>query len=152
MNLKKVRLENDLSQLEISKKLHVSRSTYAIWESEINTIPLKRLIEFCNMFSVSIDYVLELTDTKDYPNIKTKFNQKLCGERLKEIRKERKYTQDKLAKKLNTDNGVISRYEHGETLILTTFLKEYSATFNISCDYLVGRIDEKIKIKESMTV
>ena len=70
----------------------------------------------------------------------------LYPKRLKEIRKENKYTQAKLAKKLNTDNGVISRYESGKTLILTSFLVEYSNIFNISCDYLLGKIDEKIKL------
>ena len=70
----------------------------------------------------------------------------LYPKRLKEIRKEHKYTQAKLAKKLNTDNGVISRYESGKTLILTSFLIEYSNIFNISCDYLLGKIDEKIKL------
>lgn len=70
----------------------------------------------------------------------------LYPKRLKEIRKENRYTQAKLAKKLNTDNGVISRYESGKTLILTSFLIEYSNIFNISCDYLLGKIDEKIKL------
>lgn len=70
----------------------------------------------------------------------------LYPKRLKEIRRENKYTQAKLAKKLNTDNGVISRYESGKTLILTSFLIEYSNIFNISCDYLLGKIDEKIKL------
>ncbi len=70
----------------------------------------------------------------------------LYPKRLKEIRKENRYTQAKLAKKLNTDNGVISRYESGKTLILTSFLVEYSNIFNISCDYLLGKIDEKIKL------
>ena len=70
----------------------------------------------------------------------------LYPKRLKESRRENKYTQAKLAKKLNTDNGVISRYESGKTLILTSFLIEYSNIFNISCDYLLGKIDEKIKL------
>ena len=50
----------------------------------------------------------------------------LYPKRLKEIRKEHKYTQNKIAKILNTDNGVISRYESGKTLILTSFLREYA--------------------------
>ena len=36
----------------------------------------------------------------------------------------------------------------GKTLILTSFLIEYSKIFNISSDYLLGKINEKIKIKE----
>lgn len=152
MNLRKVRLENNLSQIVVSNMLHVSRSTYAIWENEINIIPLKRLIEFCNIFNVSIDYIFDLTNIKNYKNLNTEFNQELCGKRLKEIRKENNYTQDRLAKILNTDNGVISRYEHGSTLILTNFLIGYAKTFNISLDYLVGRIDEKIYLSELVNI
>lgn len=42
----------------------------------------------------------------------------------------------------------ISRYEHGKTLILTSFLMEYVSTFKVSADYIMGRIDERVKIKE----
>ena len=138
---------------EIAKKLGVSRSTYSLWELEINMIPLPRLVELCKIYSCSIDYILGLNKRlKKYPNMKYDINRNLCSKRLKEIRKEHKYTQDKIAKKLNTDNGVISRYESGKTLILTSFLMEYAKIFNISSDYLLGKIDEKIPIKELATV
>ena len=128
-NIKFMREEEGIPQKEIAKKLGVSRSTYSLWELEINIIPLPRLVELCKIYSCSIDYIL-------------------CPKRLKEIRKEHKYTQARIAQKLNTDNGVISRYESGKTLILTSFLIEYSKIFNISSDYLLGKINEKIKIKE----
>lgn len=116
-------------------------------------IPLPRLVELCKIYSCSIDYILGLNKRlKKYPNMKYDINRNLCSKRLKEIRKEHKYTQDKIAKKLNTDNGVISRYESGKTLILTSFLMEYAKIFNISSDYLLGKIDEKIPIKELATV
>ena len=75
----------------------------------------------------------------------------LYHKRLKEIRKENGYTQAKIAKLLNTDNGVISRYESGKTLILTSFLMEYAKIFNVSCDYILGKIDLTIKLKELVT-
>ena len=68
----------------------------------------------------------------------------------KKIRKLNNYTQNDIAAILNTDNGVISRYENGKTLILTEFLIEYTKIFNISADYLIGRIDEKIELKNSI--
>ena len=68
----------------------------------------------------------------------------------KKIRKLNNYTQNDIAAILNTDNGVISRYENGKTLILTEFLIEYTKIFNISADYLTGRIDEKIELKSSI--
>ena len=40
------------------------------------------------------------------------------------------------------------KYEKGVALISTTFLIEYAKFYHISCDYLLGRIDEKITINE----
>ncbi|MCI8671778.1 MAG: transcriptional regulator [Bacilli bacterium] len=148
MNLKYIREEYELSQNDIASILGVTRSTYSVWEAEINIIPLNRLIDFCNHFNISLDYALGLTNEKTYQNIQKEIDYNTHRERLKSIRKTNKYTQDKIAKILNTDNGVISRYENGQTLILTSFLKAYAKEFNISADYIMGRIDEKVKLKE----
>lgn len=150
-NLKYLREEEDLSQKEMAKILKVARSTYSLWEAEINIIPLPRLIDFCNYFDVSLDYVLNLTTNKTYPNLKKEIDYTAHRKRLKRIRKENHYTQVMLAKILNTDNGVISRYENGKTLILTSFLIDFAKTFNISCDYLMARIDEKRPLKPKIT-
>lgn len=150
MNLRYIRDDNDMHQYEVAKILGVAKSTYSIWETEINTIPLKRLIDFCNYFNVSLDYALGLTKIPKYTNMKKELDLELHRKRLKKIRKLNRYTQKQIASILNTDNGVISRYENGKTLILTSFLLEYSKLFNISCDYLMGRIDEKIELKTSI--
>lgn len=147
MKLKYIRIDNDKIQEEVAKSLGIARSTYTTWETESLPIPLKRLIDFCNLFNVSLDYALGLTDIPNYPNIKKELDYNLCSKRLKKIRKLNNYTQSKIASILNTDNGVISRYENSKTLILTEFLVEYTKIFNISADYLTGRIDEKIEIK-----
>jgi len=149
-NLKYIRESEDFTQREIAEVLNVARSTYSLWESEINIIPLTRLIAFCNYFNVSLDYALNLTYKIKYSNMKKELDFELHRKRLKKVRKENKITQVELAKTLNTDNGVISRYENGKTLILTSFLIEYSKIFNISCDYLMGRIDDKITLKETV--
>ena len=151
LNIKFMREEEGIPQKEIAKKLSVSRSTYSLWELEINMIPLPRLIELCKIYRCSIDYILKLNKRKSYENMKYDMNRHLCSKRLKEIRKEKGYTQAKIAKLLNTDNGVISRYESGKNLILTSFLMEYAKIFNISCDYMLGKIDKKIHLKELVT-
>ena len=148
MRLKDIREESELKQFTVGELIGVTRGTYSLWELEINIIPLPRLVELCKIYSCSIDYILGLNKLKKYPHMKKDIDYNLCPKRLKEIRKEHKYTQARIAQKLNTDNGVISRYESGKTLILTSFLIEYSKIFNISSDYLLGKINEKIKIKE----
>lgn len=147
MNLKYIREEKELSQLELSKILNVSRSVYAMWETEHDFIPIRRLNDFCTFFNVSFDYALGLTDIKNYPNIKNTIDKNIIKERLKILRRKNNLTQEKLSKKLNITRSLISKYENGTNLILTSFLIEYAKFFSISTDYLVGHIDEEIKLK-----
>lgn len=147
MKLKEIREENNLTQKDIAIILKVSRGTYGMWEIEHNPFPLNRLNDFCNYFDVSIDYVLELTDLKQYPDNRKEINIKLSAERLKKIRKKNKKTQDYLAKKFNLNQVSLSNYENGVYLILTAILLEYSKYFNVSTDYLLGKKDSKIIIK-----
>ena len=62
-----IRELNDYSQEEISKLLKVSRQNYSFWETGTKFIPLKHLNNFCNIFNVTMDYVLKLSSN----NIKT---------------------------------------------------------------------------------
>ena len=54
--------------------------------------------------------------------MKKEIDYELHRERIRKARKLNRYTQTDIANILNTDNGVISRYEKGKTLILTSFL------------------------------
>lgn len=143
MRLKYIREQNNHLQLTTASLLNVQRGTYAAWEVGSDIIPIKRLIEFCNIYDVSLDYVLELTNIKNYSDNKKRIDLKLSGKRLKEIRKEHKHTQDYIGKKLDIDRSLISKYENGENVISTTFLIEYNKLYNISCDYLLGKRNQK---------
>ena len=58
------------------------------------------------------------------------------------FRKENKVTQVKLATILNTVQPVIANYEKGKFLIATPFLYTICKKYNISADYLLGKINE----------
>lgn len=64
-------------------------------------------------------------------------------ERLKEARKEKKLTQEMLAKKINTTKGTISNYENGHSTPSNEILRELADVLDVSVDYLLGRSDEK---------
>ena len=63
------------------------------------------------------------------------------GQNLKEFRKENKLNQEKLAEFLNIGKGTIADYERGRYLIATPFLYQICKKYNISTDYLLGKID-----------
>ncbi len=138
-NIKKIRIDNNLSQEDVAKKLNVSRSSYAMWESNNNIFPIKRLIEFCNIVNCSLDYVLSLTNINT--EIKNDLDENKAKSRLTEFRKENKLTQEKLASILNTNKSVICNYERGRNIIATPFIYEICKKYKISADYLLGRTD-----------
>lgn len=54
-NIKFLRISEDISQLEISEKLNISRQTISKWETGQSQPSLEMLIELANFFEVSID-------------------------------------------------------------------------------------------------
>ena len=63
--------------------------------------------------------------------------------RLKELRKERKISQWKLAFDLNMNQNSISRYETMEREADYKTLILFADYFNVTLDYLLGRTDNK---------
>lgn len=145
--LKQLRETNNITQEELANILNITRRLYSQYEIADKIIPLNQLNKLSNYFNVSIDFLLGINKNKIYSNIKEKINNELFGSRLKDFRKEHKLTQEKLAKELNTSHSVISSYEKGKTLILTSFLYTICKKYNISADYLLGKIDEPKYLK-----
>lgn len=146
-NLKKLRIEKNLTQEEIAKILNIAKQTYNHYELQENILPIKHLNTISNFYNVSIDYILGLTDTKNYPNSKKEINNIEAGNRLKEFRKENKLTQVKLASILNTTFSSIAFNEKGRNLIATPFLYTICKNYSISADYLLGKIDNPKYLK-----
>ena len=60
--LKELREYEAYSMSEIANKIHVSKSSYADWESGKAVIPLKHMISLANVYHVSLDYLFGLSD------------------------------------------------------------------------------------------
>lgn len=64
------------------------------------------------------------------------------GERIKQLRIEREWTQEYVCEKLNISAGALSRYETSmyepKSLAL---LKDFANLFEVSTDYLLGKSD-----------
>ena len=86
MNLKYIREENELTQKQMAELLHVSRSVYGMWEQEHDFIPIKRLNDLCNIFDVSMDYVLNLNSKRKYNYKRNHLDKNIIRLRLKDLR------------------------------------------------------------------
>ena len=142
MIIKQLREDHHLTQKDIANILEISRGLYAQYEIADKIIPIRHLNTLSNYFNVSIDYLLGLTTIKNYKNTNKEINNLKFSNRLKELRKELKLTQEKLAQNLNTTHSVISAYEKNKSLIITSFLYQICKKYNISADYLLGKIDD----------
>lgn len=73
--------------------------------------------------------------------------------RIKELRKRLKLSQDSLADKLHVHQTAISQWERGLTAPDIDNLRNMSELFSVSIDYLLGRSDlpaaDSVEIKEN---
>ena len=140
--LRDIREDANLNQTEMAKILKTTQTNYSRWETVDQLIPLKKLTILCNHFNVTMDYVIGLTRTSKSNNIKYRLSSKTIGKQLKTLRTDEKITQEDLAKLLNTSQSTISAYENGKTIILTAFALQLVKDYNVSLDWLCGRIEK----------
>ena len=66
--IKALREDNDLTQSEIAKAIHVAQTTYSDYENGKVRIPLECLIELAKFYDVDLNYIAGISDIKrKYP-------------------------------------------------------------------------------------
>ena len=66
---------------------------------------------------------------------------KIFGERLRELRKEKKLSAKQLAKEINTTDATIIRWENDTMSPKAEAIVDVANFFNVSTDYLLGLKD-----------
>ncbi len=67
----------------------------------------------------------------------------IIAKRLVDLRKKNKLTQLELAEKLNYSDKAVSKWEQGESVPSIEVLCRLSELYNVSLDYIVGKVTEK---------
>lgn len=114
---------------------------YSKYKKEIQIFPISKLKLLCNYYNISIDYIFELTENNNYPNLSKEINNHLMAKRLKELRKEINMTQKQLSKVLSIGQSTLAEYERRTYIISTYTLYSLCINYKISADYLLGTID-----------
>lgn len=60
-----LREDKDWTQTQVAKMLSISQRAYSHYENGTRQIPIETLIALAKLYSVSVDYLLELTSTKE---------------------------------------------------------------------------------------
>lgn len=71
------------------------------------------------------------------------------GERIKELRQLRGFTQDDVAEKLGMKRSNFSSYETGRTIPPSNILSEMATLFNTSTDYLLGKTENSDPVNDT---
>ncbi len=129
-----------LNQREFGKLFNREPETVSGWENNHDNIPLEVIIKYASHSNESLDYLFEITD-KGLKYSKFELDIKEFGQKLKELREKNGKTQTELAKILNTNQSVVSRWENGKNLINISFFTGLINTFDyFSIDELFNRI------------
>lgn len=136
--LKEIREYEDYSLAEIAQKIHVSKSSYADWESARAVIPLKHMVSLANVYHVSLDYLFGLSDDMSKILEKRVLNSLKVSNNIKNFRVEKGLTQEQMAQKLFVSRCTLSRYETNNLLISTACIYELCKKYNLSVDKMLG--------------
>lgn len=138
-NFKSSRENLDLKQKDLAEVFGIHYSTVSGWETGKDTIPIERLIDYANEYSLSLDYLFGIiTTNKKYYPIKLDILQ--LAHNLTELRLKNKYTQVEVAKRLNTSQSAYSHYETATNVIPTAFIYGLTQIYRpFSIDELFGR-------------
>ena len=137
-----LRVDNDLTQFDVSKVLGVTRDCYSNWERMRYDFPVDKVLILSNYYNVSLDYILGVSKIKNKSSNKN-IDYKLLGDRLRNERKQKNLTQKKLGDKVGLDQKMISSYEIGSSLPKTLNLLYILNYLEISFDYIAGFTDNK---------
>ena len=69
-------------------------------------------------------------------------NRKIFAERLRELRKDARYTQPAIAEKIGVKTQAVNDYEHERSAPSFDVLILLADTLNVSVSYLVGQSDD----------
>ena len=137
-NIRYCREELEMTQTELGYIFGVSDSAVRSWETAHDSIPLPKLIKFCNMYDYSLDFVCGLIRNNikygKFTTDKIKISKK-----LKELRNKLGISQQKLSDDCKISQTTYSGYETGNYLINTMNLYYICKTYNVSMDWVVGR-------------
>lgn len=141
--LKVLRKEKGLTQQEVADLVHVDRVRITNWENGKREPNFENLSMLACIFDVSIDFLLsEYSEISKERYLKFKReNMSIFPQRLKELRKEKGYTQQQIADEIGVNRGSYSNWEKGKREPNFETLLKLASILNTTTSYLLVESD-----------
>lgn len=141
--LKKLRSDKEITQLQLSEILDTAKSNISKYEADTIEPNISMLCKLANYFNVSTDYLLGLSDTKLPYRIATNFCEKTrlnenIGNSINYWISKTGYGNDELAEKLGIREELLDDYRSGFVEPSLEILQALSKICNVSTDCLLG--------------
>ncbi len=143
-----IRETYDLTQNDLALILKINKTSISHIERNDRIIPIEHLVTFSDYLNLSIDYILGLTEIKNYKDQISGIHLNKMAESIKEICQSNHLTNLALATIIHSCESNIRNYKNGKYLILTTFLLELNAKYNYSIDWILGKTTHKYVTKK----
>lgn len=131
--------DNSLTVQKFSRLSKISRSTIDGWLQEKHYPSLNQLISLADFFNCSIDYILHISDKKEYEKSSER---KDFIARFEERKQSLKVTKYQIAVACKTDIACINKWEKlGQKPRIDTVI-DLAKFFGCSVDYILGRTDK----------
>ena len=142
-NIKILRQENNVSQLQLAKETGLKKSALGHWELGNRTPNAIAIIILSRYFQVSTDYLLRLSDDNSLRHGEDNFNVDLTtfNNRLKDLRLKRNISQNDLATETKISQPSINFWERGKCLPNANAIIVLANYFGVTTDYLLGESD-----------
>ena len=137
-NLKEIRMDKNITQEKMADILKVKRSALAKWEIGASYPNLEIIYNYSKFFNLKIDYVLGLIEIRTNAKYNN-YDKDLFINNIKNLRIDKNYSQQRLAKKFGLTQAAINRYEKGLSNPSLNIIYKYSNFFKISFHDLCTR-------------
>ncbi|MCI8826716.1 MAG: helix-turn-helix domain-containing protein [Lachnospiraceae bacterium] len=138
--IKQLRISQSYTQTVLGQKLNLSASTIGMYEQNRRLPDTNTLIALHDLFSVSVDYILEITDSpKQYPKSLLSVS---ISERISILISDVGISIDTLAEMSNIRKNRLEAFIDKSIHPDATELKTLSECLDESTDYLLGLTDE----------
>ena len=110
--LKELRKAHNMTQVKLAELLNISQGAITNWERGKTCPDFENLLRLADIYGISIDELLGRISTKKTTTINYIGGDYMTGKKLKDLRKQKGFTQVQLSKMLHVQQASISAWEN----------------------------------------